>query len=656
MKQIEREVNKYISEDSKYLNKCIKKAVDSNEKIHMISMVGSGKTTFAVNLIEKYINMGYKIIMLFPQISISEQVEHIIKALKIENKNRDVGYEQKYFTAKIFNRKYKVQDVKYNEIILSTIDSAYKLLEDNELLNEKTIIIVDETHTLLQGARKNFHRSITAILDSNFPVIGLSATPSVWVNSHLIDFDTIINVRLKKFVKKTIIPIKVENSLIRTVANILVNSNNKKHIVFLQTKKSQRKMKKIILKLNPKLKVLILNSDTKKASAKKAWNMLMKNGMLLDQYDIIIANSVVQAGINILNNDIDQIFIVGQYDPFGFAQFLGRARHYKGDFKYYYNNSGRNKIPSVKIDFIERNIDGVNYIINADNVIMGIAPLMGETVTYNKNGKFEANKNMIANKLYSPLGEMKGGDLCKVLDNMFPSFLTFKEEETIEGVKHNTSEYRRIKNNDLRPKLADTIISNIDILTKFMHYIKPNSSHNEALEIANGLNLSFLEHIKFEMSELDKTKNRKTIRKIINMAKNANISVDRVKVAITLYNKSEENKEEELISWILKSERSIVKMNKAIEYFKLSENNPTLTEIADNVLENHMDKCFQVRDWLEIIRSESNLPDIVNINKSLYMNAFIFKVTEKSDGGKRVKCKKLIGVNKTLEDYINNNS
>ena len=53
---------------------------------------------------------------------------------------------------------------------------------------------------------------------------------------------------------------------------------------------------------HPKLKISILNAETKNGDEKKVWDYLMKKGKLPKRIDVAIINSVAQAGINIKNH------------------------------------------------------------------------------------------------------------------------------------------------------------------------------------------------------------------------------------------------------------------------------------------------------------------------------------------------------------------
>ena len=51
----------------------------------------------------------------------------------------------------------------------------------------------------------------------------------------------------------------------------------------------------------------------------------MTNDKIPSGTNVLIMNSVAQAGININDKDIDAQILVGKFDPLGFIQFLGRV-------------------------------------------------------------------------------------------------------------------------------------------------------------------------------------------------------------------------------------------------------------------------------------------------------------------------------------------
>jgi len=225
-------VGKYLSEEKDQILNIIAQTIDNKDKIHVKAPVGSGKTTLILDLIKLYPDKRF--IILFPQISITEQVKTKLTALKIESSEvnsetikkvieKNTGSLPKSKDNDLFSIIDKVtkknndtQPVLQDRVFLTTIDSAYKLIDAIEFTVDETVVIVDETHTFLTGVRENHTRSVDTILKTGFPIVGFSATPSNWVNRLLFGIDSFIGVTTTKVKPPVVSRTKVEQSAVRT--------------------------------------------------------------------------------------------------------------------------------------------------------------------------------------------------------------------------------------------------------------------------------------------------------------------------------------------------------------------------------------------------------------------------------------------------------
>lgn len=306
----------------------INNTLSNKSKLHIKAPTGAGKNTLAEEYIDKYQDLN--IIYLFPQISIGTQFKGKLKKRNIDA----IEYNS--------TTREKIDWTSYpgSKVVMATIDS-FTHLKDELWTKKDTLVFLDETHTMLQSYRFNFSFSIRAL--RNYPVVGFSATPHEFVNDHVIEFDEEIHVIPQNLRVKTVQPILTDGAtftLNEYVAyRCLKSANDGLVIVFTNNIKDMDKIEEWIHFENANLKVEVFNAETKINS--KAWDHLMDEGEIDPDTNVVILNAVANAGVNIENTDISQVFLVGNFDILGFLQYLGRPRYYTREFEYIYNTSGK---------------------------------------------------------------------------------------------------------------------------------------------------------------------------------------------------------------------------------------------------------------------------------------------------------------------------
>jgi len=630
------DVNDYLSEKGDEFFDVIGDVINKGEKIHISAPVGTGKTSLAMDLIE-HLGSEYRTLFLFPIIALSEQFLHKFNERKIN--------------AEVFNSSVDIEEVKDSQVILSTIDSAYKLLDDGFLDDSKVLIILDETHTYLQKPRDDFHLSVDAMLSSGYPIIGLSATPSLWVNNYLFGIRNYIDVRVLNYEKKKVNPIRVEKGLIRFVADKVCANKSDKWVIFLERKSLQKKLKELIEQQRPKSKVIVLNADTKKGSEKKTWKRLMTKDKLPKSVDIAILNSVVQAGINIKNTDINHVILVDRHDPYGLMQFLGRCRNYTGEFDYYFSPGGIDLKYTPTSEDIQKRIRRISkliYSIRADyheDVKELIEP--GGQIVIDKDGDLTVNKCQVANKVYSILRSIPGEELMELL----PDDITVSKVAEKKGVTGSTSTQRKLNRDAERRKLVKKIEKNASMILGLEHCIKPDDTYETTLDLISKSRKQELLALSYEVPYLKDDKDRKKLRKIIKLAERADRSIQRVLLAARLYVKTGDKKV--LKQYIKTGNPSIKNLSNAKHFFTEYIHNEFVQDVLD-ALKARIGDYMDATAWKNLIKNE--LPAFAredNLDDLIYNSCLQFKNKDVMVKGKRRKLKELIGINKTFDDYLN---
>jgi len=635
-------VKDYLSEASDELLKIVDDTIAESKKLHIGAPVGTGKTTFAIDLV-KHLGEDYKTIFLFPIIAISEQAQ-----FEFDKRNID---------AEIFNSKVKIDDVKDCQVILSTIDSAPKLIDDGFLDETKVLIILDETHTYLQKARENFSKSVEAILKSGYPIIGLSATPSTWVNSYLFGIEDFIDVEVSSYTKKQINPVEVQNGLLRYVAEVVSENEDDKWIIFLERIRSQKALKIMIRELRANSKVAILNSETKKASEAKTWKYLMKQGELPGKVDIAIINSVAQAGISIKNKDIDHVILVDKQDPFGIVQFLGRCREYKGEFDFYFAPGGKYIKQEIDTNYIQQRIDLINIILSHrideyKEDLKSILSLLGGNLTVESSGSLVADKCLVATKIYSLLRDASGVRISNEIARLFPKDIIVSDIMQTTGITGSTATQNKQSRDANRQQLVKAIAKNTSLILGFDRYIEPEFTIEDALHVINNPAKGLFGALVSHKPYYKKVKDRKKIRKIIKLADKADRSMQRVIIAATLYQKAGK-KVSTLKKYIKTSNQAIDNLYFAKHFFENDlPNNPIAADAIDN-LKGMVGDVQSTKHWKNYIRSllgvASHSDKFVD---RIFISCLRFKNKEVYPNISREIHRELIGINKSFDDYL----
>jgi hypothetical protein len=641
-------VKEYISEAKLELDKVVKRAIKRNRRIHIIAPVGTGKTTFAMEIIQEYMD-DYQIILLEPQIGISEQI-----ADKLEAKSIPV-FVFNSTTETAFN-KWEYQNQKlWDDTIISTIDSGWKFLESSRtgVGSKPKIVIIDETHAFLQHARVGFDKTAQAILDCECPIIGFTATRSNWVLNYVIDIERLIVVNATDIPVKKIKPFKIK-SMIQTIAQVVKNKNYKKVVIFTNNIGDQTKIKNAIKEATPKKKVVVLNADTKKKEELKAWDNLIKKEKLPPRTNVMIINEVAQAGININDTDIDLVMLVGKIDPLGFLQYLGRCRNYTKDFHFVYRDFGIKSTSWTNPENLEKSLKSIEteikgYKTSNIKTLRNIDPSAKELYVKlpgdDRTG-YRLNRCLAAYTVYSEFRNLHGDKLIEFLINISAD-VEFDEQHEYTGitlVDNSTSKTQQRKKH--KDALAELVIENCRYLVGLYPFINEGWKHDDAYE-AIGDSTDDKNRAESEgLLYLPKSK-KTSLRKVIKTSQKANESslVRVILAANYALNRKKDKKTKSTVGRIMKM--SIGDARKHIGakgFFEKDYANEKLLKTALNSIKREIDSSNTLTEWLDLIKAYlGTMYGIERLARPLYDYCMIVK---------RVKVK---GVNKyKLEKVVDN--
>lgn len=623
-------INKYLGEKKAQILGICTQIINDCDKIHIKAPVGSGKTTLMLDLIKLFPNKQF--IMMFPQISISEQVRNkltshaipsvvvngsTLKSVVRANKNDSTGFKDNVF--------------------LTTIDSASVLINALEFTKENTVVISDETHTFLTSPRENHTNSVETILRSGFPIIGLSATPDAWVNRLLFEMENFIEISFKKTNSPIVRYTAVKKGALRTLAEIISDSSDELIIVFVETKTAQYMLKSLIQSRNHKT-VCCLNADTKKTTEKATWNYLMKHDELPSGTEVFILNSVVQAGINILNKDIARVYLIGEFDPFGFAQYLGRCRNYAGDFEYFHTPQS-SQYEAFGGDEVQERVTLVKTLLDTApgrfaKELKRLIPLMTDII-YDNGLNLLPNKCKIASSIFEKMRNLSGKRLIGAIQDLFDD-IEFEEADPLEGKVITSAQSHAKARDKAMEKLVECIKSNLsEIIAVFskMNFDFSEPSMEYAIEKNFGGSMRTLfPGVSVRMTNLMKT------------MKTAQISPKRLFTATTLYHLSHKS-DAVLDEYMAMNNNTARNIEESICFFTEFKRGNSIIKKLEKKINNYVDESKSSIEWKEVI--SDNLLVISNSEK-FTENYYKFGLQRQKSNGKQ----KLVGFNHSLSDYI----
>ncbi len=619
-------INNYLSEKRKKIFKYCGKAIRKHQKIHIKSPVGSGKTTIATEIMEKYPDKNF--IVLFPYISITEQV-----LVKLESKGLNaVIVNGKTIIKVIADNKHVIQ----NRIMLATVDSTHKLINELKMSSQDTVVIIDETHTFLQSPRDDHTRSVEAILAGGFPVIGFSATPSMWVIKFLLEVDEQVEFQYKKGHKQKVIQTTVKHGLLRTVAEEITANQKGMTVVFMEYKRQQNKLEEYILECDATLKVCSLNADTKNSTHKKEWQHLMNNDSLSADYDVYLINSVAQAGVNIINKNIDRVYLVDCFDPFGFAQYLGRCRNYTKKFHYFNSTYGKQLelfdgiIIEKTIDFIQKVLDSTDT--EMQNLYRKLIPTMSDIIFMDEENNLVPNKCKIANNVFEKLRGLSGEELLYAMGKLFPN-IKFITMETLDGMVVTPAVSQAKSRNKAKLDLREIIIESHDIINDLV--VQMNYKYDEA-------NMHYMIATQFNSGTRVLKKKEDKLKEIKKLVKRSQISPARLVTINSMYRQSHFS--ENVLDELLKLHNNqVVQIKEAIIFFG-NTTSTTIKKIMSGIY-HQRGELLTAKEWKKQLEYE-----VVTSVRSpkLLKNLYTYCLQTKRSNGML----KLVKVNETIEDYL----
>ncbi|MFK5856476.1 MAG: DEAD/DEAH box helicase family protein [Bacteroidota bacterium] len=661
MKTVKKQIQKYIRRNDKELHKLISQTIKRNQRIHISAPTGTGKTEFIMETVKRFIGT-HQILIIVPQIALMNQLQHDLKQLNIKTFQYNAGTKLKF----------RAEDLDHP--VISTYDSAHQLInksftdldgitaKDFKLLDPKTtIVIMDESHVLITDGKANYDRSIREIINANVPIIGFSATPSSWVINDLLDIDVSVEITSEAIPQKVVIPILIRNNTAATLAKHIVDEKFKKVVIYTPNIGTQNKLKDEVDKLSKTINIVILNRPEKMKRAKAKWNKMVKTSKIPEGVNILMMNKVAQAGINIKDNDIDAVFLVGQFDPYGFIQYMGRTRNYKGKYFYVYNNYGEQFDPEeetpaeyMKDKMIRSTIATSQLMI--DN-ISNHNKLDKESLVKTFGDKYDLyqgdivlNKCLAAKTEYDGYGKLHGLCTIQIVEEM-NSGIEVDYYDDIDPVISASAKNRKTEVKQNIIKLVSQMHISIIQLTSFMRYDKLNWNYISYLieSSKSSRAKSITTHTPYFSNH-----NQEKLLLLSTKAKEAGIGVARIIAAAYAFHRDHN---EESIRTILSSKtknRDVVNALKVKLYFIQNSSNVRAVDKVLDSIERYIGHMYQKPQWIDaIMKSVGRISGSNEFAEMIYSLFLIFIQHQVTVDGSLIKVKKLNKVIRSYDEYVN---
>ena len=271
------------------------------DKLLVVAPTGAGKTKA---FLETALENNIKVIYAVPYTS---QVEQLSKKYNIIGVKAGV----------------EVDYNKLTNVIVCTYDQISNIV--THIHTEEWSLVIDEVHNLIQST--DFRPVVRYIL--NYApmknIIGITATPETAVDTDIWKLVYKFEPENKKDLFNNVNVVKVEKELLNTFVKEYKNIGYEKgkiDVVFINDTRQINKLEEVF-KLQG-LRVGTIYSYIKNTS--ESYKTIIEKEQLPD-VDILLSTSVIADGVNIINENIGNVYLLGEYNGIVIRQFIARFRN-----------------------------------------------------------------------------------------------------------------------------------------------------------------------------------------------------------------------------------------------------------------------------------------------------------------------------------------
>lgn len=344
-------IEKYISESEESLTPLID--LLNTEGTHLVvAPTGAGKTNAIIEVCKE----------------LGKRNNKVLYVMACPNKVQNLQNANKYKIKSIVAGTTK-EDLKGVSVVSMVYDKADMVLEYVKENNLNLVLIIDEAHQLVDSSmyRKKALQSLGNLKSYADTTILLTATPrkieKLFKYDKKVKFVTKGNTN--NFENHTLISIS-SNDSITHIANRLNNMlesdlKGNKALVFINDMERAKELKKALELQNKRVAIVCSDNSYEKISNDDEVNsyqvktILQNNEKLSDNFNIFLATKVIEAGTNILNDDVTVINIIDKKSHLDFdsiTQSFARTRkNNKNAFTFFIHKEEEEELGKEKVEF-----------------------------------------------------------------------------------------------------------------------------------------------------------------------------------------------------------------------------------------------------------------------------------------------------------------
>lgn len=293
-KELDIKIDKYLPVDK--IEEIVKQA-GSGSRILIIADTGTGKT---YSIISAFRNLGMKCI------------------LSVPNRMNAQQNMEKYKIGGAF-AEHPIQSAMQNNDIVCAV---WEMLGTVDLDYHEHILVNDEAHAHVHDSSFRGHsiQGVTRVSPRFRGIIDITATPT--------GLDLTQYTHIYRFVSKNEIDYKVKVYVgYNETDRVVTFARSEGKALILENKKKNLQYYKATLEYETGQKAYIVTSEGKEDN--ESFISIATKERLLPDTKYMLCTTVLTAGVNILDEDITDIFIVGFKSVTTIKQFIARARNVK---------------------------------------------------------------------------------------------------------------------------------------------------------------------------------------------------------------------------------------------------------------------------------------------------------------------------------------
>jgi Type III restriction enzyme, res subunit len=285
----------------------VEQIVTDDDNYNMVAFTGSGKTQAVIKKIQA---KKTKAIFLTPYESTAKQLKNNYTVPAI------------YGTVSIDS----VKDyVKTDNLIVSTYDGLRKILE-TQIIPEEYVLLIDEAHNLITHA--NFRGFALQTIFENMTrfkkIVHITGTPEGVLNNDYKNIKFVKQNQPKQIANYSII-VSHEKTDTACIDHIIKNRPGRgKVIIFKNSIKSLEVISDSLVQSGvEKRRIKILTAQTKD---EKVFESIVSKEVIPPEVKYVLTTCVISDGVNIVNQNIDTVYLLDVENLLQLRQFVARFR------------------------------------------------------------------------------------------------------------------------------------------------------------------------------------------------------------------------------------------------------------------------------------------------------------------------------------------